>query len=740
MTVIVRLHFTNRNTSEMYNSGDEARADDSEESLITQFETTLTIRPTSNDVEDEDISIDHTAVPYDTTMGTVQEDHHYKEASKAQLAKIKAEKSSQVQPKLAKDRSTKLTEAKTILNEGQYEDLLRASPLIDYSLIRFNKVFSEFLKCNPHIEEKSPRYPLESDKTLVVLSPFSAEHAFGRKWVSKSYLATIFERPQRLLASCIGVCAAITMYPFFYLVINSVKRGSLMASHVRKVHGKTWPKTLFGLCIMSHEKLEKEEIEVPEDWNTGDIYLTPKTINALEGVLGTIETSIDSLYDLNNPHDLVFVVVRPPGHHSHACLPSGFCLLNNIQIAAQYAFERHGVTHCAILDIDLHHGDGTQDICWERAGFEGDYGKPEDDELDEDSSKKDEFGKSPCTYPKVGYFSLHDIKSYPTELGYASKEKIKNASTCIMDHDLNIWNIHLQEWSTEEEFYKHYRTKYVNLLNRANQFLNQAKRQHEKEYQEYSVRLAKYNKYLSKPHLFNQPMEKPREPPKFKPVIAISAGFDALEYENPLMQRNGVNVPSSFYAAFTKDVVKLARIHTEGKIVSFLEGGYSDGALSTGIFSHLIGLTKSSEDDSLVDSLWNPTWGSEQVMKELVKGCRTNWFPYKRPQTDITIWANEVIKLGRSMMPNAILPASYIYLFNDKSSALKSQPSKENYRPTNRMLREVLSGTNLPQMPRLVSDDDTNQRDTRHTRSYYKKLASAQKLHKVLNDEIRESH
>lgn len=271
------------------------------------------------------------------------------------------------------------------------------------------------------------------------------------------------------------------------------------------------------MCLESHEKLNNDEIEVPEDWNTGDIYLTPKTINAIEGVIGTIETAVDSLFNTlstspqagistsgRGNHDLAFVVIRPPGHHSHACLPSGFCLLNNVQIGIEYAFETYGVTHCAILDIDLHHGDGSQDICWERAGFTGDYGQQAEDEIDDPSlNPRNEYGKRFATFPKVGYFSLHDIKSYPTELGFATKENIKNASTCIMDHDLNIWNVHLQNWNTEDEFYKHYQTRYVAILNRANQFLNNAKKQHDQEYEEYLAQLSKYNKYLQN-HTFIQ--------------------------------------------------------------------------------------------------------------------------------------------------------------------------------------------------------------------------------------------
>ncbi|CAK7894167.1 histone deacetylase Hos3p [[Candida] anglica] len=690
--------------------------DDSyEESLISQFETTLSIRPTSNEIED--VSIDHTVYSNYTQDQSIIDlsELEEEEVLSEQIPKFKTKSSRRLSllpsnaTKVKKEGGSSRKSSPSPIPEAKYDTILKPSPLIDYTLERFHRTFQEFLSSNPHISKESPKFEIESQKTLVLLSPYSAEHAFGRKWVTKSYLSTIFERPQRLLASCIGVAAAITMFPFFYKLVNSTKRGSIMSSHVQKVHGKLWPKKLYELCLESYDKLSEDKLEVPDDWNTGDIYLTPKTINAVEGVIGTVETAIDSLYDkdLDIQHDLAFVVIRPPGHHSHACLPSGFCLLNNVQIGIEYAFETYGVTHCAILDIDLHHGDGSQDICWERAGFNGDYGKDDEDV----ENPRSEYGKRFATYPKVGYFSLHDIKSYPTELGYATKENIKNASTCIMDHDLNIWNVHLQEWSSEDEFYKLYQTKYVSILNRANQFLNQAKKQYEQEYQAYLIQLTNYNKYLQKQHLYNQPVLKPKAPPPFKPLITISAGFDASEYENPQMQRHGVNVPTSFYATFTKDVVKLAKIHTKGKVISFLEGGYSDGALTTGIFSHLIGLTSDSKTAQNDELLWNETWGSQQVMKELIKGCKKNWTPYKKPQTDITIWANEVIKLGRSMMPNAILPANYIYKKEDQTNAV------------NNMVKGLKESDRFNQGSKVKPNIDVE--DRRVLRSYYKRQEAA---------------
>lgn len=688
--------------------------DDVDESFISQFETTLSIRPTTDAAEDEDISIDHTTVLYNTTDKTIETN---------QNNQVKDHTGSTNDTKfkfLSKDAINFLRTTNYTENELLRLDLLLApSTSIDLGLVRYNKTLQDFFDANPQIVQESPKFKKEASKTLVLLSPFSTEHAFGRSWVSKSYLNTIFERPQRMLASCIGVAAASTMYPFFYKVKNSVKKGSLFSEHVKRVHGSQWPENLLKLCLESHDRLCKEEIEVPDDWNAGDIYLTPRTITAVEGVLGTIETAVDALFkglpDESN-HNLVFASIRPPGHHAHSSLPSGFCVLNNAQISSEYASLKYGVTHCAILDIDLHHGDGTQDICWERAGFAADFGKEEGHAPSDDTKK-------PASYPKIGYFSLHDVKSYPTELGFAAKENIKNASLCIMDHDLNIWNVHLQEWTSEEEFYKYYQTKYVAILNRANQFFNQAKKKYEADQATYVLDMAKFQKYSQKPHMYKHSILEPTPPKPFKPLIIISAGFDASEYENPQMQRHGVNVPTSFYARFTKDVVRLAQIHTEGKVLSLTEGGYLDEALSSGIFSHLIGFTNNhGEKDSDDVLLWNETWGNEQVIKELCKGCKKTYSPYKNPRSQVTIWANEVIKLGRLMMPNAILPASYVYHASENGLLDQRTPSFNGVTYRDPLLRQILDNGQLDkEIFKQLEADLTGKPRTRYLRSQNQK-------------------
>jgi acetoin utilization deacetylase AcuC-like enzyme len=59
-----------------------------------------------------------------------------------------------------------------------------------------------------------------------------------------------------------------------------------------------------------------------------------------------------------------FVTTRPPGHHSETARPMGFCLFNNAAIVARYAQKKHGAERAAIVDFDVHHGNGSQDIFW----------------------------------------------------------------------------------------------------------------------------------------------------------------------------------------------------------------------------------------------------------------------------------------------------------------------------------------------------------------------------------------
>lgn len=546
------------------------------------------------------------------------------------------------------------------------------------ALDQFYIQFQKFVENNPNVisaARAASQIP-ESAKAVIILSPYSLNHIFPREWVSKSYKKTIVERPERLLAASMGIAAAITMYPALFNLKSSHKRlGSLSSPHVLKVHGSTWPKSLVKLCKEADMKLAKGEIEVPLDWNAGDIYLSSKTLLALKGSLGAIETGVDSIFNGPSPEHIsnrAFVVIRPPGHHCHVSMPSGFCLLNNVHVAIEYAFDMYDVTHVAVLDFDLHHGDGTQDICWKRAGFKPEDETEEDSKLFNEDNPYNDFGKKFSKFPKVGYFSMHDINSFPTESSYATKENIKNASTCTMNsHDLNIWNVHLSNWSTEEEFQKLYRSKYRTLFAKADEFFKNAR--YEMENQEELE--SEGNKNVENPIL-----KKP-----FKGLVVISAGFDASEFEQTTMQRHKVNVPTEFYTTFTKDALKLAQMHCKGKVLSLMEGGYSDKAICSGVFAHLIGLQNQD---------WIKEWGSEQVVKEIVRGCKPTWKAYKtKKSTDvIRIWAEEVIRLGRSMIPEFD-----DVIFKSKENELKQKHLEQIALSGNSQLNESMIGATISQ-------------------------------------------
>lgn len=91
-----------------------------------------------------------------------------------------------------------------------------------------------------------------------------------------------------------------------------------------------------------------------------DVYLSPQTLTAARYAAGAALMGVDLV--MQNKTDVVFCNVRPPGHHAERNRAMGFCLLNNIAIAAKHALDHHGVERIAILDFDVHHGNGTQDI------------------------------------------------------------------------------------------------------------------------------------------------------------------------------------------------------------------------------------------------------------------------------------------------------------------------------------------------------------------------------------------
>src|SRR5205085_11968614 len=67
---------------------------------------------------------------------------------------------------------------------------------------------------------------------------------------------------------------------------------------------------------------------------------------------------------MSGKHQNGFVAVRPPGHHAEVSTPMGFCFFDNAAIAARHAQRKYGIERAAVVDFDVHHGNGTQDIFW----------------------------------------------------------------------------------------------------------------------------------------------------------------------------------------------------------------------------------------------------------------------------------------------------------------------------------------------------------------------------------------
>lgn len=92
----------------------------------------------------------------------------------------------------------------------------------------------------------------------------------------------------------------------------------------------------------------------------GDTAMNPHTLDAALHAAGSGVRAVN--WVLEQPERRAFCAIRPPGHHASRAHSAGFCIFNNIAIAALHALERHGLERVAIIDFDVHHGDGTEDI------------------------------------------------------------------------------------------------------------------------------------------------------------------------------------------------------------------------------------------------------------------------------------------------------------------------------------------------------------------------------------------
>ena len=153
----------------------------------------------------------------------------------------------------------------------------------------------------------------------------------------------------------------------------------------------------------------------------GDTVVSPGSKDATKDAVGSILTAIEGVQ--NKDFKNAFCAVRPPGHHAEKEKAMGFCIYNNVAVGANYLIEKYKYNKIAIIDFDVHHGNGTQDIFYDNE--------------------------------KVLYISTHQYPYYPGSGSEKEKGKYNN-----------IFNIPLEAGTTAVE----YLNAYEHVLNKLNEF------------------------------------------------------------------------------------------------------------------------------------------------------------------------------------------------------------------------------------------------------------------------------
>jgi acetoin utilization deacetylase AcuC-like enzyme len=227
-----------------------------------------------------------------------------------------------------------------------------------------------------------------------------------------------------------------------------------------------------------------------------DTVVSPDSDQVARAAAGVGVAAVDAV--LAGKDGNALCLVRPPGHHATPDHSMGFCLYNNIALAARHALKAHQLNRVLIVDWDVHHGNGTQDIFYQD--------------------------------PQVTFFSIHRYGAgfYP---GTGAADETGGGPG--LGH---IFNAPVRYGTPREEYHARFRSALANAVEK------------------------------SKPEL-----------------VLISAGFDAHRLD-PV---GSLGLEVDDFAALTREVLQVAAAHAQGRVVSFLEGGYHLQALADGIRIHL---------------------------------------------------------------------------------------------------------------------------------------------------------
>ncbi|MDX1655496.1 MAG: histone deacetylase family protein, partial [Candidatus Competibacteraceae bacterium] len=144
---------------------------------------------------------------------------------------------------------------------------------------------------------------------------------------------------------------------------------ALKAAHLKALHWQEASEADDDTLTLIHPRRYVERVLAtipPQGYRAmdGDTVVSPRSGEAARRAVGAVVGAVDAVLD-GEIHN-AFCAVRPPGHHAEPDTAMGFCLFNNIAIAAAHGVARRGLGRVAVFDFDVHHGNGTQAACWSR--------------------------------------------------------------------------------------------------------------------------------------------------------------------------------------------------------------------------------------------------------------------------------------------------------------------------------------------------------------------------------------
>ena len=267
--------------------------------------------------------------------------------------------------------------------------------------------------------------------------------------------------------------------------LTIIKKDAPIASleNINLVHPKKYIQEMMT-------KIPTNGLRKIEDEPYADTFLCKYSENAILRSCGSGIAAADHIIDKSI--NRILCGVRPPGHHAETIRANGFCFINNVAVCAQYLQNIYDVNKIAIIDFDVHHGNGTQEIFYNNEN--------------------------------IAYGSIHQSPLFPGT-GFEEERGVGN-----------IYNAPINKGTKSKQYHEIFENKILSKID------------------------------------------------KFKPeIILISAGFDA-HFRDPLAQ---INLTSEDFYLITKKIIDLACIHSKGRVISFLEGGYDLIALHESIKEHI---------------------------------------------------------------------------------------------------------------------------------------------------------